>query len=121
MASKIRRRSCARPRFNGRGLLAVRLAFAHKFGRLPGGDDPVFFDPESDLPRSLPAGGAQRLMLEAMLEYGTAPKLIYAYCRTGFAVCDETRATLSPDTLARWDAAIDEYFAFDAKSKSIQH
>jgi hypothetical protein len=31
-------------------LLEQRKAFVEKFGRKPGPDDPVFFDPDKDLP-----------------------------------------------------------------------
>ena len=121
MASTIHWRRYARTQFDGKGLMAIRLAFAHKFGRLPRGDDPVFFDPDADRPYSLPAGGMQRLLLEAMLEHGTAPHIVYAYCRTGFAVSDKNRSALPPDKLSRWDTAIDEYLAFGAKAKNVQH
>lgn len=91
MASKVRRRRHGHAVFDGKGLRAIRLAFAHKFGRLPRGDDPVFFGPDADRPYSLPSGGTQRLLLEAMLENGTAPQIVYAFCRTGFAVSDKNR------------------------------
>lgn len=99
--------------------MAVRLAFARTFGRFPRGEDPVFFDPEADRPHSLPAGGLQRLILEAMLEQGTPPHLIYAYCRTGFAVSDGS--ILPPERLLRWQIAIGEYFAFEDKANHVQH
>ena len=121
MASKVRGRRHLHPVFDGKGLMAIRLAFAHKFGRLPRGDDPVFFDPDADRPYSLPSGGTQRLLLEAMLENGTAPQIVYAFCRTGFAVSDKNRTTLPPDRLSRWDTAINEYLAFGVKAKHIQH
>ena len=121
MASKGRRSRHANPVFDGKGLMAIRLAFAHKFGRFPCGDDPVFFDPDADQPYALPTGGTQRLLLEAMLENGTAPQIVYAFCRTGFAVSDENRTALSADRLFRWDTAISEYLAFWAKTKYMQH
>ena len=121
MASKIHRRRHGRTEFDGNGLMAIRLAFAHKFGRFPRGDDPVFFDPDANRPYSLPSGGTQRLLLEAMLENGTAPQIVYAYCRTGFAVFDKNRTALPPDRLFRWDTAINEYLAFGAKAKHVQH
>jgi hypothetical protein len=106
-------------RFNGKGLMALRLAFAHKFGRFPAGQDPVFFDPDADQPHSLPADGMQRLILEAMLEHGTAAHLVYAYCRTGFPVSD--RSMLPPERLLRWDKAIGEWLAFKDKLNHVQH
>ena len=119
MAGK--RRRLARYQFNAKGLMAVRLAFAHKFGRLPRGDDPVFFDPHRDRPYSLPSDTAQRLLLEAMLESGTAPEIVYAFCRTGFAVSDEARGVLPPEQVSRWDMAINEYLAFEAKPDRMHH
>ncbi len=121
MASTIHWRRHGRPQFDGKGLMAIRLAFARKFGRFPSGDDPVFFDPDADRPYSLPAGGTQRLLLEAMLEHGTSPHIVYAYCRTGFAVSDINRSALPQDRLSRWDTAINEYLAFGAKAKNVQH
>jgi hypothetical protein len=97
------------------------LAFAHKFGRLPQGGDPVFFDPHADRPSSLHTGEMHRALLEAMLESGTAPEIVYAFCRTGVAVSDKTRQILPPDQVSRWDIAIKEYFAFGQKTKNIQH
>ena len=98
-----------------KGLIAIRLAFAHKFGRLPRGDDPVFFDPDADEPHSLPSSAAQRLLLQAMLETNTPPQIVYAYCRTGFVVSDKNRCALPQDRLSLWDTAINEYFAFEDK------
>lgn len=120
MASKMRRRR-AGSRFDAKGLMAIRLAFAHKFGRFPRGDEPVFFDPEADRPYSLPEGGMQRLLLEAMLENGSPPHIVYAFCRTGFAVSERARSAAPPDRLAAWDTAINEFLAFDAKAGNVQH
>jgi hypothetical protein len=119
MASK--RRRSPRDQFDAKGLMAIRLAFAHKFGRLPKGDDPVFFDPHGDRPYPLPSNGTQRLLLEAMLESGTAPEIVYAFCRTGFAVSNDARKVLPPEQVSRWDMAIKEYLAFEAKANTMHH
>lgn len=100
--------------------MAVSFAFAHKFGRLPRGDDPVFFDPKADNPRSLHSSSAERLLLEAMLENGTAPQIVYAYCRTGFTVSDKNRSAQPQERLSQWDTAISEYVAFQEKSARLQ-
>ena len=121
MASKLHRRRPAQPHFDKKGLMAICFAFAHKFGRLSSGDDPVFFDPEADKPHSLPSSGMQRRLLEAMLENRTPPQMVYAYCRTGFAVSDRDRGALPLDRLSQWDAAIDEYFAFADKARKVRH
>ena len=121
VASKTQRRRPPRTRLDGKGLIAIRLAFAHKFGRLPEGGDPVFFDPHADRPSPLPSGERHRALVEAMLEYGTAPEIVYAFCRTGVAVYEKTRQVLPPEQVSRWDTAIKEYFAFGEKTKNIQH
>ncbi len=121
MASKIHWLRRAETQFDEQGLMAICFAFAHKFGRLPRGDDPVFFDPEADKPRSLPSSAAQRLLLEAMLETNTPPQIVYACCRTGFVVSDKNRTTLPQERLSQWDAAILEYFAFGDRARSVQH
>ena len=121
MADKLHREGRARRQFCKKGLMAVYLAFAHKFGRPPHGGDPVFFDPGADEPLSLPEGARQRLLLEAMLENRTAPQLVYAYCRTGVAVTGKERNALPPDRLFEWERAIREYLAFGAKTKNTRH
>ena len=121
MGSTRHRRKRAQTRFARKGLMAICFAFAHKFGRLPRSDDPVFFDPEADRPLPLPSSGTQRLLLEAMLENDTPPHIVYAYCRTGFAVSDENRCTLPPERLSLWDTAIDEYLAFGDKARRVHH
>jgi hypothetical protein len=121
MASTIHWPRYPRTEFDGKGLMAIRLAFAHKFGRFPHGEDPVFFDPDADRPYSLPRSATQRLLLEAMLENGTAPHIVYACCRTGFAISEENRTAFPADRLSRWDTAVSEYLAFRAKARQVQH
>lgn len=121
MASRLHRRRRAELQFDEEGLMAICFAFAHKFGRLPRGSDPVFFDPEANEPRSLPSSSAQRILLEAMLENGTAPQIVYAYCRTGFAVSEKNRSGLPQDRLFQWDTAINEYLAFGEKAARLHH
>jgi hypothetical protein len=121
MACKLHRHRRVQTHFDKKGLMAICFAFARKFGRLPRGDDPVFFDPEADKPHSLPSSAMQRLLLEAMLENGTSPQIVYAYCRTGFAVSEKNRFALPQERLSQWDTAISEYLAFGDKARRVQH
>jgi hypothetical protein len=121
MACKLHRNRGAQAQFSKKGLMAICFAFAHKFGRLPRGDDPVFFDPEADKPHSLPSTAMQRLLLEAMLENGTPPQIVYAYCRTGFAVSEKNRCAQPKERLSLWDTALSEYIAFGDKARKVQH
>src|SRR5262245_63701852 len=56
--------------------------FTEKFGRPPGPDDPVFFDPSVDEPRPIIDEVVDQHMLEAMHKPGDHPALIYANQKT---------------------------------------
>ena len=58
-------------------------AFRKKFGRDPGPDDPVFFDPDKDEPTQVSMDTAAAEVMATMKKTGTRPELIYAYEKTG--------------------------------------
>jgi hypothetical protein len=58
-------------------------AFREKFGRDPGPDDPLFFDPDADEPRPLHRVTVEASVVEAMERVGFSPAQIYAYQQTG--------------------------------------
>ena len=87
-----------------------RQAFIAKFGRAPGPDDPVIFDPDHDTPREIPERKVCAQTVPIMLRAGTPEHLIYAYLRTGGLVL--TASTLKkapPDDRAAWKEAMAEY------------
>jgi hypothetical protein len=86
-----------------------REAFRAKFGRDPGPDDPVFFDPDAKTPQPMDMDAVQRQVIEAMVQVGIDPALIYAYSKTGLMVTDENLASLSRERRGEWEAAIAEY------------
>src|SRR5262249_60774220 len=65
--------------------------FAEKFGRPPGPDDPLFFDPSADEPRPVIDEVVDQHMLEAMHKARIHPALIYAYQKTGQIVTRANR------------------------------
>jgi hypothetical protein len=85
-------------------------AFREKFGRDPGPEDPVFFDPCSDVPRPMDLADFDAEVVEVMCEAGIRPGLIHAYIRTGLMVTRENRKYLSQEDRMAWDRAILEYF-----------
>jgi len=93
-------------------LLAQQEAFRKKFGRDPGPDDPVFFDPDSDQPTKISAVQIEAQMLEAMRKSGAPPQFIYAYQKTGLLLKEDSPA--SPRDRQAWEAAIEEYFVIEA-------
>ncbi len=66
-----------------------REAFIEKFGREPGPDDPVFFDPDADEPRELDLESYEKDLAEAMAAADIDPRLIYASRKTGLLVTEE--------------------------------
>jgi hypothetical protein len=90
-----------------------RKKFIKKFGREPGPDDPVFFDPKASAPVSITPKELADATLKAMLAAGTPPHFVYAYQKTGFLVSETGYENLSPEDRAEYDAAIDEYFAME--------
>jgi len=83
--------------------------FTEKFGRPPGPDDPVFFDPSADEPRPIIDEVVDQHMLEAMHKAGVRPALIYAYQKTGRLVTRENRTYLTRAELKEWNDAVDEW------------
>jgi hypothetical protein len=80
-----------------------------KFGREPGPDDPVFFNPDADTPQPFPLDKFTEESAQAMARAGIRPEMIYAHRKTGL-VTEENRHKLLPEDMAVWEAAVDEYF-----------
>jgi hypothetical protein len=54
-------------------LLEQRKAFVEKFGREPGPDDPVFFDPDKDLPTPIDPDRLDADLEKAIRDAGIDP------------------------------------------------
>ena len=54
-------------------LLKQRKAFVEKFGREPGPDDPVFFDPDKDLPAPIDPARLDEDLEKAIRDAGIDP------------------------------------------------
>ncbi len=92
-----------------------REAFRAKFGRDPGPEDPVFFDPKADQPRPLDDESLVTTVVEAMKAAGIDPAKIHAYRRTGMLVTSENLGQWSAEDLDEWQAALDEYSALSLR------
>jgi len=87
--------------------------FREKFGREPGPDDPIFFDPDADTPQSCGPEAADRLddqIVEAMSAAGVRPEVIYAFRKTGRIVTEGNWHLLSEADRKEWTDAVNEYF-----------
>jgi hypothetical protein len=107
---KLRRR--VDPEAGVRRVLRAQLRdFRKKFGRDPLPGEPVFFDPDKDVPTEMTEERLREDMLE-MLADGP-PQVAYAYAKTGLLLIDGPEACYPPEDVAEWKAAIDEYFRLE--------
>lgn len=83
--------------------------FFNTLGRLPGPDDPLFFDPSVKEPRPIIEEVVDHHMLEAMHKAGICPALIYAYQKTGRIVTQDNQKYLTKAQLKEYQDAIDEW------------
>jgi len=100
-------------------LEALRREFRERFGRDPGPDDPVFFDPSAEEPRTLDEDGEALFIAMsemAMRTAGIDPAVIYASRKTGLIVTERNQHLLSDDDRADWIEAIFEY-----EGEAIRH
>lgn len=86
--------------------------FREKFGREPGPDDPIFFDPDASTPQS-PSDDSQettwKILLRAAAESGMPPAIVYAMNKTGRIVTEDNSQFLTDAELQEWNDAVDEY------------
>ena len=95
-----------------------RQRFLEKFGREPGPGDPIFFDPDADLPQAITEEKLGRLMNEALSAAGVDPVLVYAYNKTGLLVSEENLHLMSDEDLTEWQQAVEEARQMFKKNKA---
>ncbi len=95
--------------------------FRRRFGRDPGPNDPIFFDPQSNQPAPLgreALNGTWERMADAMVQYGEiTPEVGYAMKKTGFLVTERTKDLLCSADLCEWNDALEEYRNFGAATR----
>jgi len=89
-------------------MLDRKQHFIEKFGREPGPEDPVFFDPDSDKPQEISEEQIDSMMNEALSAAGVDPAVVYAYNKTGLLVSEENLHLMSEEDLAEWNQAVEE-------------
>lgn len=83
--------------------------FEEKFGRPPGPDDPIFFDPDSDEPTPLSLLDAERESTALLEAAGVHPAWVYANQHTG-GLLPRPDGTFADDANTRdWNEAVDRY------------
>lgn len=88
---------------------ANRAAFRAQFGRDPGPEDPLVWDPDEAEPVPLSVVKIESEVVDAMQRAGLPPAFIYAYQQTGLIVTEENVSLLDDADLAEWNEAIERY------------
>ncbi|HEV2357765.1 MAG TPA: hypothetical protein VGZ23_09175 [bacterium] len=87
----------------------LRDAFTRKFGRPPGPDDPLFFNPDADAPRPVPLDRAHRETKKLLVASGAPPEIIYAFEKTGRIVTEQNKQFLTKAEIREWKGAIRQF------------
>jgi hypothetical protein len=86
--------------------------FREQFGREPGPDDPLFFDPGVAAPQFLSVESqeeAWKSLLQAAGDSEIDPAIVYAMNKTGRIVTETNAQFLTDAELQEWHDAVDEY------------
>ena len=86
--------------------------FREQFGREPGLDDPLFFDPGVAAPQFLSDESTDEIwksLLQAAGDSGIDPAIVYAMNKTGRIVTETNVHFLTDAELQEWNDAVDEY------------
>ncbi|MEV6780491.1 hypothetical protein [Streptomyces syringium] len=91
------------------GLEGQLVAFREKFGREPGPDDPLFFDPDADEPTPLTKEYFDDMMLdmaERAVDMGIDPAFLHAWREVGYVVTEETRSMFTTAEVLAFNRAL---------------
>jgi hypothetical protein len=86
--------------------------FREQFGRAPGPEDPLFFDPRVASPQFLSDESHEEVwksLLQAAGDSGIDPVIVYAMNKTGSIVTETNVHFLTDAELQEWNDAVDEY------------
>jgi|SRR6516165_2583686 hypothetical protein len=94
-----------------------QAAFRQKFGREPGPNDPIFFDPDADTPQPMNVEAYKQAMIKMMGDAGLPGDLIYAFQKTGRLVSEGNQKFLTDAELKEWNDAVAEYYEQEGKQR----
>ncbi|MFJ9446388.1 hypothetical protein ACIRRH_31695 [Kitasatospora sp. NPDC101235] len=83
--------------------------FREKFGREPGPDDPLFFDPDADEPRPMPEERITGMLGEMAVlaeQAGIDPAFVHAWRDLGYVVTEDTRHLFSAAEVQAFSDAV---------------
>jgi hypothetical protein len=100
---------------------AQRRFFEEKFGRPPGPDDPLFFDPDADEPRPMSLPGVETATVGMLEAAGISPAWIYAYQHTDGLLPRPDGSFTSERDSAEWHEAVDRYMNLHQATGPVDH
>ena len=86
--------------------------FGQKFGREPGPEDPLFFDPGVATPQFLSVESQEEVwksLLQAAGDSEIDPAIVYAMNKTGRIVTETNLEFLTDSELQEWNDAVNEF------------
>jgi hypothetical protein len=102
-------------------LEAQTRRFAEKFGRPPGPDDPLFFDPDAPEPAPVSLPGLETATVGMLEAAGISPAWIYACQHTGGLLPRPDGTFASRRDQAEWDDAIARYMKLHQPDGQVDH
>jgi hypothetical protein len=93
-------------------IMQQKKLFREKFGREPGPEDPLFFDPGVATPQFLSVESQEEVwksLLQAAGDSEIDPAIVYAMNKTGRIVTETNAQFLTDAELQEWHDAVDEY------------
>jgi hypothetical protein len=95
--------------------------FEEKFGRPPGPDDPLFFDPDAAAPQPVSLTGMETQTVAMLEAAGISPAWIYAYQHTGGLLPRPDGTFTTTDDQAEWDEVISRYLRMHQPGATLDH
>ena len=95
--------------------------FEEKFGRLPGSEDPLFFDPDAGEPQPVSLTGLETETVAMLEAAGICPAWIYAYQHTGGLLPRPDGTFATERDQAEWDQVISRYVRVHQPGATIDH
>jgi hypothetical protein len=95
--------------------------FEDKFGRRPGPDDPLFFDPDVGEPQPVSLTGLETETVGMLEAAGICPAWIYAYQHTGGLLPRPDGSFATARDQAEWDEVISRYVRVHQPHSPVDH
>jgi hypothetical protein len=106
----------------GTAMLEVQIRrFEEKFGRPPGPQDPIFFDPGADQPQPMSLPGLETATAGLLEAAGISPAWIYACQHTDGLLPRLDGSFASDRDQAEWDEAVGRYIRLHQPGTQVDH